>query len=167
MTPLRNWTALSMPAAVACRSGKRVRRTILPLCTPPGQRHGIGVPVMAALEQAAWGFHVILRHGPREVDEQLALPGVFGKLQMEPPEALHVERGEPRRGKGKGGHTHASAEFGDFTFDHHASPKLARYSSSRRMAASTDSCTASMTFMRPCSPSKSWTGRLRVIFRSS
>ena len=139
----------------------------MPLCTPPGQRHGIGVPVMAALEQAAWGFHVILRHGPREVDEQLALPGVFGKLQMEPPEALHVERGEPRRGKGKGGHTHASAEFGDFTFDHHASPKLARYSSSRRMAASTDSCTASMTFMRPCSPSKSWTGRLRVIFRSS
>ena len=26
---------------------------------------------------------------------------------------------------------------------------------------------ASMTFMRPCSPSKSWTGRLRAIFRSS
>lgn len=167
MTPLRNRTGPFDARRRRLPFGETGEKDNIALVHPPGQRHGIGVPVMAALEHAAWGFHVILRHGPREVDEQLALPGVFGKLQMESPEALHIERGEPRRGKGKGGHTHASAEFGDFTFDHHASPRLARYSSSRRMAASTDSCTASMTFMRPCSPSKSWTGRLRAIFRSS
>lgn len=122
---------------------------------------------MAALEHAAWGFHVILRHGPREVDEQLALPGVFGKLQMEPPEALHVERGEPRREREKAG---IPMRLPNSAISRSIITRLPNWRGIRLHAGwrrPTDSCTASMTFMRPCSPSKSWTGRLRAIFRSS